>query len=198
MPRIAGKASRERGRLAQGGEFGRARHRRPTRFGRRTIRFRVEDRQLRGNLPRQHAPLDSQLPDQPIDADPLNQPHHVITQSVVLSVSVHGDDVPVSQAGGGGAFPFKAFPHPLGFEIRNDLNRHAAIGRLLAGLEDDAHAAAADFAENAEFAEQLVGQRLDGAVLERRHFTRDTLSSLRAPPGPETVRESGRRTLDIF
>ena len=101
------------------------------------------------------------------EADSFDQPHDVITQPVVLTVSVHGNDVPVPQAGGRPRLPFKAFPHPLGFEKRDDLDRHAAVGRLLAGLEDNSHAAAADLAENAEFAEQLVGQRLDRAVLER-------------------------------
>ena len=78
-------------------------------------------------------------------------------QPVLLADAEDRHDVGVVQVGRGAGLAVEA-ADLLGVEQgrrAQDLQRHATAERLLLGLVDDAHAAAADLAEDAEIAQTL-------------------------------------------
>ena len=93
----------------------------------------------------------------------MNELHDVVVHAVVLAHAVHRHDIRVVHAGGGLGLALEALllariEHRLG---RQDLERDMPAERFLLGLVDDAHAATADFAQNAKIAQAL--QRLAAA-----------------------------------
>ena len=89
---------------------------------------------------------------QPLPGDEL---HHVVMEAVLLADAEDGHDVGMVQPGGRLRLAKKALQargrgHARG---RQDLQRHVSAQRLLLRFVDDAHAAAADFPQNAEIAQ---------------------------------------------
>ncbi len=74
----------------------------------------------------------------------------------MLSESEDRNDVGVPQPSGGVCFALEAFAHFVRLQKGNHLDGHAASGELLLSLEDDPHTAAANLADDAKVAEQLV------------------------------------------
>ena len=90
--------------------------------------------------------------------------HRVVVDAVLLADGEHGDDVRMVELGGGLRFVAEAGDLPLiehGGEGQ-DLQRDAAIERHLVGLVDDAHAAAADLADDLVVADLLGGRFFAG------------------------------------
>ena len=86
--------------------------------------------------------------------------HRVVVDAVLLADGEHGHDVRVMELGGRLGFVAEAGDLPL-VEHRGEgqhLERDAAIERLLVGLVDDAHAAAADLADDLVVADLLGGR----------------------------------------
>ena len=81
--------------------------------------------------------------------------HRVVVDAAFDADGVDGDDVRVVERGGGAGFVLEAGQLLLVEHRgeRQDLQRDAAAERELLGLVDDAHAAAAELAEDAEVAE---------------------------------------------
>ena len=77
-------------------------------------------------------------------------------QPVVLTDAEYGHDVRVVQPRGGAGLQLKALADELGFSkagAAKDLERHMPTERLLHRFVDDAHAAAADLANDCEVAD---------------------------------------------
>ena len=85
----------------------------------------------------------------------LDELHRVVVDAALAADGVDRDDVRVVERGGGAGFVLEAGELLL-VEHRGErqhLQRDAAAERDLLGLVDDAHAAAAQLAEDAEVAE---------------------------------------------
>ena len=96
-----------------------------------------------------------QLADHLGQALALDELHGVVVHAPLAADGVDRHDVGVVQAGGGLGLELEPLELP-GVERRGegqDLQRHAAAERDLLGLVDDAHAAAADLAEDPEVAQ---------------------------------------------
>ena len=85
----------------------------------------------------------------------MDELHGVVVHPLVLADAEHGHDIGVMQVGrhlgfaGEAVLVLRVEQHLLG----QHLERHPAPQRLLLGLVDDAHAAAADFADDVVVAE---------------------------------------------
>ena len=99
-----------------------------------------------------------QLGDDRVQALALDKLHGVITDIAILADFVHGHDVGVMQSSGGAGLPAKPFldQRVARHVARQDLECHPPAQRDLFGLVDDAHAAAADLAEDPEVADLVV------------------------------------------
>ena len=77
--------------------------------------------------------------------------HHIIMSVAFLADSKYRHDVGMMQPSGGSSLASKPFNLPGVFKgpRGQNLERDTASQRLLLGLVDDAHAAAADFSDNA-------------------------------------------------
>ena len=86
-----------------------------------------------------------------IEALSLDELHRVKVNAIVLADVEHRYDIRVVQAGCHASLALKSFEEyrVAGQVKRQDLQGHVSAQRLLNGLINDPHAAAADFAEDA-------------------------------------------------
>ena len=94
-------------------------------------------------------PEAADIVEHPIQADAFDALHRVVADALLLAIVEHRHDVGVVQLRRRAGLGLKS-PQvgPVGAEPRvHDLERHAALERLVLGFVDDAHAAAAELAE---------------------------------------------------
>ena len=101
------------------------------------------------------------LPEDLVERRPVDQLHGVEVRAVLLAGGVDRHDVGVVQLGRRLGLAAEAL-HGVGGQAQpaaEDLEGHLAVERDLARLVDDAHAAAADLADDLEVAEPLPARR---------------------------------------
>ena len=119
---------------------------------------------------------------------PVDELHGVVVDAALAADRVHRDDVRVVELRGG--LGLDAEPGDLagvdGGGERQDLQRHAAAQRALDGLVDDAHAAAAQLADDAEVADPWGRRHRPARGPDRRSGIRTASCDVAAdgPAGP--------------
>ncbi len=105
-----------------------------------------------------------------IEAHAADVLHDEVRVAVLLADAEHGHDVGVVEACGGAGFALEAFAPGGAAEIQvgQHLDGDAPAEGFLLGLIDDAHAAVAEFADDAEITKPLDGGPDDGAGRPRR------------------------------
>jgi hypothetical protein len=96
-----------------------------------------------------------------VERGAIDQLHGVEVYAVFFSGGVNGNDIGVVEFGGGFGLAAKAV-HGLWSESQprtEHVQSHTTVERFLPGFEDDAHAAAAEFAHDLEIAQALSGLR---------------------------------------
>ena len=119
--------------------------------------------------PFRNCPKSLQLIQHGVEPLALDELHDVIRRVFLLAHAEDRHDVGVVQLGRGPGLALES-PALLGVSERlrrQDLERDVAAQRDLLGLVDDAHAAAADLAENAIVAQLLEVRDRDGPVAAR-------------------------------
>ena len=122
-------------------------------------------------LRRRDAAHGPQLVDRGLQRLAVDVLHRVVVDAVLLADGEDRHDVRMVQLGGRLGFVAEAGDLPLVEHRgeRQDLERHAAVERNLLGLVDDAHAAAADLADDLVVADLLGGGLARPLPLERSH-----------------------------